>query len=55
MEDTTMICSLCGERFTSERELRNHHRTVHAASVSSQRRSRDNENEYERDEEETAA
>ncbi len=53
MEDLTMTCSLCGGRLNSERELRNHQRTVHAARVISQRRSRDND--YVGDEEETAA
>jgi hypothetical protein len=53
MEDTTMTCSLCDESFNSERELRNHQQTVHAAEVSSRRRSYDIEPEE--DEQETAA
>lgn len=53
MEDTTMTCSICDKSFNSEEELRHHQQTVHAAAVSSRRRS--HENEPDADEQETAA
>jgi hypothetical protein len=54
MEDTTMTCSICDESFNSEQELRHHQLTVHAAAVSSHRRSY-YEDEPDADERETAA
>lgn len=45
MEDKAMTRSLCDEPFDSERELRNHQQTVHAAEMSNRRGSRDNEPE----------
>lgn len=53
MEDTTMTCSICGESFNSEHELKEHQQLVHAAAVSHRRRSR--ESELDADERETAA
>lgn len=53
MQDTTMTCSICGASFNSEQELRSHQQIVHAAGVSSRRRS--HENEPDADEQETAA
>lgn len=53
MEDTTMTCSICDESFDSEQELKDHQQTVHAAAVSSRRRSLDDE--LDTDEQETAA
>ena len=54
MEDTTMTYSICGEPFNSEQELRHHQQTVHAAAVSTRRRSHENEPD-DADEQEPAA
>jgi hypothetical protein len=54
MEDTTMMCSICDELFNSEQELRRHQLTVHAAAVSSHRRS-DYQDELDAEDQETAA
>jgi Zinc finger, C2H2 type len=56
MEDTIMTCSICDEPFNSEQELRRHQQTVHAAAVSSRRRShQEDELDADADEQETAA
>ena len=54
MEDDIMNCSICDESFNSEQELRQHELTVHAAAVSSHRRSHE-EDELDADDQEAAA
>jgi transcription elongation factor Elf1 len=54
MEDMTLTCGICDESFDSEEELRHHQLTIHAAAVSTRRRSHENEPD-DADEQETAA
>lgn len=50
MKQSNKICTMCGESFNSDKELKDHQRTVHAPEVRQQR-----SREPELDDEETAA